>query len=222
MFGLSTTSAVTVLTFIGVLLSAAALVFLVLTARKRDWGNAAVASVMLLIATFGWIFGLQEGYVSAPGTSPKLEILDQIEESGLGRLYLAGVFVTNRGTAPARNCGIEIEHRYDTEQEYQYLGYASLGNEDLAAHGERRFWLARASYEGTHWEVRIIPSEIGDHVAQVGRLSFVGAGDHELKLTIIAENAESSPREFKLTVSEDEDKPPKLELLSEEPTQSKD
>jgi hypothetical protein len=59
------------LPFFGALVSVAVIVFLVLAVRKRDFRNAAVASVMLVIAIFGWIFSWQEGLLSYPVRKPK-------------------------------------------------------------------------------------------------------------------------------------------------------
>ncbi len=212
------------LIFIGACLSVAAIVFLALAAKKRNWGNAAMVSAMLLIAVFGWIFSLQEGYLSTPAGNPDLEIIDQIETTGGGSLYLTWVTVLNRGTGTARNCVVEIEHRTPEEKEYKYLGYALFQRDRFTPHTQSKFWLllARSYDEGAHWETWIMLRDIRDYADQESNVVHyrVSAGEYYLKLTTIAENAESSPREFKLYVSQDGTKLPKLEALSQKEVQA--
>lgn len=209
---------------IGVCLSVVTIVFLVKAAKKREWGNAAVASAMLLIAVFGWIFGLQEGYLSTPAGNPDLEIIDQIEMTGGGSLYLAWVTVLNRGAGTARNCVVEIEHRTPEEKEYKYLGYALFQRERFTPHTQSRFWLVRArSYdEGAHWETCIMLRDIRDYADQESNAVNYPmiAGEHYLKLTMIAENTASSAHEFKLYVSQDRTELPKLEALPQKEVQA--
>ena len=211
------------LIFIGACLFVAAIVFLALAAKKRDWGNAAMVSAMLLIAVFGWIFSLQEGYLSTPG-NPDLEIIDQIETTGGGSLYLTWVTVSNRGTGTARNCVVEIEHRIPQEKEYKYLGYALFQRERFTPHTESRFWvlLARSYDEGAHWETWIMLRDIRDYADQESNVIHypITAGEYYLKLTMTTENAESSPREFKLYVSQDGTELPKLEALPQKEVQA--
>ena len=209
---------------VGACLSVAAIVFLVKAANKREWGNTAVASAMLLIAVFGWIFSLQEGYLSTPAGNPALEITDQIEMTGGGSLYLTWVTVLNRGTGTASNCVIEIEYRTPEEKEYKYLGYALFQREKFVPHTQSRFWLVRArSYdEGAHWETCIMLKDIRDYADQDSNVVDypVLAGDHYLRVTMIAENVASSAREFKLYVSQDETELPKLEALPQKEVQA--
>lgn len=209
---------------IGACLFVAAIVFLVLTAKKRDWGNAAMVSAMLLIAVFGWIFSLQEGYLSTPVGDPVLEIIDQIETTGGGSLYLTWVTVSNRGTGTARNCVVEIEHRTPDEKEYQYLGYALFQRERFTPHTQSRFWLIRArSYdEGAHWETSIMLRDIKDYADQGSNVVNYPmiAGEHYFKLAMIAENAVSPAREFKLYISQDKTELPKLEALPQKEVQA--
>jgi len=118
------------LPFVCALIAGAMIVFLVLAVRKRDYGNAAVVSAMLVIAIFGWIYSWQESHVATQSGSPKLEIGDQINVFGEGLiLRLIQVPVWNHGTETARNCVIEIEHRAHDEKEYKYLGYAIFETE---------------------------------------------------------------------------------------------
>ena len=209
---------------VGACLSVATIIFLVKAANKREWGNTAVASAMLLIAVFGWIFGLQEGYLSTPAGNPTLEITDQIETTGGGSLYLTWVMVLNRGTGTASNCVIEIEYRTPEEKEYKYLGYALFQREKFVPHTQSTFWLVRArSYdEGAHWETCIMLKDIRDYADQDSNaIDYpVLAGDHYLRLTMIAENVASSAREFKLYVSQDATELPKLEALPQKEVQA--
>lgn len=209
---------------IGACLSIATVVFLFKAVIKREWGSAAMASAMLLIAVFGWIFSLQEGYLSTPAGNPDLQIIDQIETTGGGSLYLTWVTVLNRGTGTAKNCVVEIEHRTLEEREYKYLGYALLQREIFTPHTESRFWLVRArSYdEGAHWETSIMLRDIRDYVEQESNVinHLIVAGDHYLKLTTIAENGESPAREFKLNVPRDKAKLPTLEALPQAEAQA--
>jgi len=167
---------------------------------------------------------LQEGYLSTPSGNTALEIIDQIETTGGGSLYLTWVTVLNRGTGTARNCAVEIEHRTSEEKEYKYLGYALFERERFTPHTQSRFWLVRArSYdEDAHWETCIMLRDIRDYAGQES--NAVGysmiAGEHYLKLTLIAENAASSAREFKLYVSQDRTELPKLEALPQKEVQA--
>jgi len=183
----------TVFIVFGACLSVAAIVFLIMAARKREWGNAAVVSAMLTIAVFGWIFSLQQGYLSSPTGNPSPEIGDQIETTGAGSVYLKWVTVLNRGTVAARNCVVEVEHRTPEEEEYEFLGYALFKRELLAAHTQTRFWLVRArSYDGgAHWETSIMLRDIRDYTHQENNIIDypIAVGEHFLKLTMIAENA---------------------------------
>jgi len=213
------------LPFFGALVSAAVLVFLVLAVRKRDFGNAAVVSAMLVIAIFGWIFSWQEGYLTTQAGSVKLEIGDQIKVIGEGTTFrLIQVPVLNRGTGTARNCVIEIEHRANDEKEYKYLGYALFERERFAPHTESGISLVRVNtYDGgAHWETSIILMDTRDYVHQESDIVSYSApaGDDYLKLTMISENGESSPREFKLHVSQDGTEIPKLEVLPQREIQA--
>ncbi|MDO9334509.1 MAG: hypothetical protein Q7T57_08325, partial [Dehalococcoidales bacterium] len=212
------------LIFIGVCLSIATIVFLVKAANKHDWGNTAVASAMLAVAVIGWIFSLQQGYLSTPVGNPTLEVTDQIETTGGGSIYLTWVTVLNRGTGNATNCVIEIECRTPEEKEYKYLGYTLFQREKLAPHTQSRFWLVRArSYdEGAHWETCIMLKDIRDYADQDSvAISYpVLAGDYYLRLTVIAENVASSTREFNLYVSQDGTELPKLEAFPQKEVQT--
>jgi len=209
---------------IGACLSIAAIVFLIMAARKREWGNAAVVSAMLTIAIFGWIFSLQQGYLSTPVGTADLEISGQIETTGAGSLYLTWVTVLNRGAGTAQNCVVEIEHRTPEEKEYKYLGYALFERELLIPHTQSRFWLMRArSYdEGANWETSIMLKDIRDYADQGSNVIDypMVVGEHFLKLTMIAENTASPAREFKLYVPEDKTELPKLEAIPQEGVQA--
>jgi len=200
---------------IGACFSVAAVVFLVMAVRSRRWGDAAVVSAMLTIAVFGWIFSLQQGYL--PVGNPDLEVGDQIEITGAGSLYLTWVPVLNRGTGSARNCVVEIEYRTPEDEDYEYLGYALFDRESVAPHTESRFWLVRArSYdEGLHWETSIMLRDVRDYADQEsGAVDYpLGIGEHYLRLTVIAENAVSRGREYKLYVPEDKTQLPELGAL---------
>jgi hypothetical protein len=209
----------------GALVSVAVIVFLALAVRKRDFGNAAVAAVMLTVAIFGWIFSWQEGYLTTQSGSPELEIGDQIEVKGEGLVIrLMQVPVLNRGTGTARNCVIEIEHRANDEKEYKYLGYALFKRERFAPHTESAIPLVRANtYDGgAHWETAFILMDTREH-PESDILSYPApAGDNYLKLTMISDNAKSSPREFKLHVSQDGTELPTLEVLPQREIQAED
>jgi len=179
---------------------------------------------MLLIAVFGWIFSLQEGYLSIPAGNPELEIADQIETTGIGSIYyITCVTVLNRGTGTARNCVVEIEHRTPEEKEYKYLGYALFQRERFTPHTQSRFWLvsARSYDEGAHWETCIMLRDIRDYADQeTNAVNYpMIAGEQYIKLIMIAENAASSSREFKLYVSQDRTELPKLEALPQKEVQ---
>lgn len=210
------------LIFIGLCLSVASIVFLAKAVKKREWGNAAIVSAMLLIAVFGWIFSLQQGYLSTQTGNPKLEITSQIEEVSGQSVYFACVVVLNRGTGTAKNCVIQIEHRPANDTEYRLLGYAPYEKQNFTPHTQSHscFLLARSADEGIHWDTVIKLQEIRDYVEHKGNLLDVkeypiGPGDYYLRLTMIAENAESSPHEFKLYVSQDGTALPRLETLSQ-------
>lgn len=181
-----------------------------------------------LIPLCALLFGVYQYSQSerSPVGKPELEITNQIEEARGDVLYLAWVVVLNRGTGTARNCVIEIEHRPTGEGEYEFLGYAPFQDESFAPHTQSKFWLllGRSYDEGAHWETWIILRDIRDYAAQESNVVHypVSAGEYRLKLIMIAENAESSPREFKLSVSEDGVEPPKLELLSQESIPAED
>jgi hypothetical protein len=55
-------------------------------------------------------------------TSPDLEIMNKIETSGGGSIYLFWVGLLNIGTGDAKNCVIEIEYHDSESEEYEYLG----------------------------------------------------------------------------------------------------
>ena len=200
---------------IGACLFVAAMVFSVMAARRREWGSVAVVAAMLTIAIIGWIFSLQEGYLSI--SAPDLEISDRIETTGGGTLYLTWLTALNRGAGTARNCVVEIEHRFPWENEYQYLGYAVFERERLMPHTESRFWLlrTRSHDEGIHWETSIMLRDIRDDADARSSVTsrVLLEGERYLKLTIIAQNAASHTREFKLYVPEDKTELPKLEAL---------
>jgi hypothetical protein len=215
------------LPFVCALVAGAMLVFLVLAARKRDYGNVAVVSAMLLIAIFGSIYSWQENYVATQTGSPKLEIGDQIKVLGEGLVFrLIQVPVWNHGTVAARNCVIEIEHRAHDEKEYKYLGYALFERENFAPHTDSGISLVRANTydEGAHWETSIILMDTSDNVYKESDIvSYPApAGDTYLKLTMISDNAESSPREFKLHVSQDGTELPTLYVLPQGEIQAED
>lgn len=205
---------------IGVCLSVAAIVFLVKAAKQKEWGNAAMVSAILLIAVFGWIFSLQQGYLALQTGNPKLEITSQIDEVSGQSVYFACVVVLNRGSGTARNCVMQIEYRSANDAEYKFLGYSPYEKQNFTPYTQSHFCflLARSSDEGIHWDSVIKLQEIRDYVERKGILLDVGEwpiipGDYYLRLTMIAENTESSPCEFKLHVSQDGTELPKLEAL---------
>jgi hypothetical protein len=205
------------LPFLCALVAGAMVVFLVLAARKRDYGNVAVVSAMLLIAIFGGIFSWPESHVATQTGSPKLEIGDQIKVVGEGLVVrFIQVPVWNHGTVAARNCVIEIEQRANDEKEYKYLGYA-LFERDFAPHTDSGISLVRANTydKGAHWETSIVLMDTSDIVHKESDIVSYSApaGDTYLKLTMISDNTESPSREFKLHVSQDGTELPTLGVL---------
>jgi hypothetical protein len=183
----------------------AAVVLFVLMAAKKITMLAPVGGALLALC--GMLFGVYQ-YLEPKCLPAKPTITDQIIELESSGFHDIKIIVTNNGKAIARNCRMEIEYR-DTEQEkYSYLGSAPLQPENLNPGVEIDFWLVEArSYKGEPWEVWIMGK--GSSYPPI----FTGAGEHELRLTIIAENAKSSPVEFKLTIYEDPNKPPTLKPL---------
>ena len=217
----------TSLLWIAILLSVAALIFLILAVTRHDWGNAATVSAMLVIAVFGWIFSLQEGYINTGG-NPQLEITDKIEITGGGNLYLNWVLVENRGSGSAKNCAVEIEHSGPGETEFTYLGYAFFNNARFPAYTQSKLVLVKAiSYDqGKHWETSIMTKDVRDYIKHQNDMPniipySVIPGEHQLKLRILAENGQSSSRIFRLYVSPEETTLPKLEAIKQEQTSLK-
>jgi len=195
-----------------------AVVCMAMAIRKGQWGSVAGAATGLVIAVVGWAWGSLGGYFPTPLVNAQLEITDNIAESEQGGFYYAHVLVASTGDATARNCVMNIEYRHATERQYTYLGYAPLKTENLNPGMRADFWLIAArSYKGAPWKIWIIGEAIMHHVRQGGSVTdfpptFASAGDHELRLTLTAENAESTPRKYVLSVFEDSDKRPELKV----------
>lgn len=204
-----------------------------MAAKKKDWGSILGAVVLLLVTLAGWVITESGGYLLAPGGTPELEaggipeleIASQIEELNTPVLYIAYVVVRNQGTGTARNCVVRIEDHAAQETEYEFLGYAYFEEKNFSPHTESRFGLllVESDDDGAHWKTWITLRDIRDYVPKENSVIHypIDAGDYYIKLTMIADNAESSSREFKLRVSQDGTELPKLEDLSQNQVQDK-
>jgi hypothetical protein len=160
--------------------------------------------------------------VSPPPTSPSPVILDvgpKIMLTQIPGFWDIHVQVSNKNVEEtAKNCQMQIEHRYPGQDQYEPLGDALLQPPDLHQDSKTFFWLVRSrSYKGADWEIWIVTGQVKQLVEQGKPLpeppTFKGAGEHELRLRVRADNGESPAHEFKLTIFKDTDKPPVLELL---------
>ena len=150
--------------------------------------------------------------VSSTG-SPALEITDKIETSGGGNVYLFWVEVLNSGTGEANNSVIQIEYHDSQSKDYQYLGYALFDKAEFNAHSESQFWLIRSNYNQGFWQTYIMLRDVSDYRTSDFKTYYLAPGDHYLRLTIIADNATSSSKKFKVTVSISNLELPKVEII---------
>ena len=212
----------TILTVVAILLFFASAFFLIKAIRKHDNGTASMWLITLFASVITIYFSLPNGISSVPMLSsvgnPGLEINDQIEKIDAGRVCFRFVTVRNRGTGSAINCTVEIEHREPNEQTYSFLGYSYNKEAELLGQTQTKFNFIRANAneEATSWTTYIMLREIRDYVEKnsipLNPLAMT-VGDHYFRLTAVADNGKSAPREFKLHVKQDE--PPILEIILE-------
>jgi len=200
-------------------LSFATIFFFAKAIKKQDWGNILQPSIALLIALVGWIY-FSSPYIGIASLSnqpltigsPNLEITDQIEQNQLKSPHFEYITVLNRGTLTATNCYLEIEYRTTDNGSYKFLGYSypsALMDKpiQILPHTQTSFMLVRTMSDNETLETCLMLKEIRDYVDSKNNpinYYYLPVGDYYLKLTAVADNGKSSPREFNLHVLKSE------------------
>ncbi len=210
----------TILLIVAILLALASVYFLVKAIGKRDYGKVSQSLIALLATVIAVYFALPNDDTSTPTLSSvdnaSIEITDEIETISFGVFNFKYITVLNRGTANANNCVIEIEYRASEEEPYKFIGYAYNEEVNLVSHTQSKFMIVRSkSTDGAEpLQTCITLKEVRNYVdAENNPLNpyYIAVGEHILRLTAVATNGKSSPREFKLHVTQDE--PPLLEAI---------
>ena len=116
----------------------------------------------------------------------------------------------------ATNCYLEVECRTTENESYKLLGY-SLPNPftdklipltdklQISPHTQTSFVLVRTMSDNGTLKTCLMLKEIRDYVDNSINYYYLTVGDYYLRLTTVADNGKSSPREFILHVIKNED-----------------
>jgi hypothetical protein len=201
-----------ILIFIVVVLALAFIYFLKKTIEKHDYGNAAAALATLIGIGITVYFALPNS--NSPTTSVNgtvdLEINEKAEQSQLRNPHFQNIIVLNRGTLTAQNSYLQIEYCTSNNKSYKFVGYSCPWTDNpvqIMPHTETSFTLVRTMSDNGTLETCLWLKEIRDFAESKSNpvnYYYLPVGTYYLRLTVVADNGQSAPREFVLRVMEDQ------------------